>query len=115
MNQANYGGTNWQVETGENNVNHFNIQEEQTPIVGIPNNLPYLGVVEFVGRQQELTELHKVLDREQMTIAAIHGMEGLGKTELALQYARQYQQFYPGGLCWLKAQESDVPIQKATL
>ena len=111
MNQTNYGGTNWQVETGKDNVNHFNTQEEQTPIVGIPSNLPYLGAVEFVGRQEELTALHHLLDRDQMTIAAIQGMGGLGKTELALQYARQYQQFYPGGLCWIKAQESDVPIQ----
>ncbi|MDF5725984.1 MAG: tetratricopeptide repeat protein [Rhizonema sp. PD37] len=35
-------------------------------------------------------------------------MGGVGKTELAIQYARQYEADYPGGICWLSARESDL-------
>ena len=39
-----------------------------------------------------------------MVIAAINGMGGVGKTELAIQYATQHLLDYPGGICWVNAQ-----------
>jgi tetratricopeptide (TPR) repeat protein len=76
---------------------------------GIPQNLPYSGVEEFVGREEELARLHDILQRENSVSvsAAIAGMGGIGKTELALQYARKYfrEGSYPGGICWLRATE----------
>ncbi len=38
-------------------------------------------------------------------------MGGIGKTELALQYALNYDNKYPGGICWLKAREGDIGTQ----
>jgi hypothetical protein len=40
-------------------------------------------------------------------------MGGVGKTELALQYAHLHwqQQTYPGGICWLMAGELDLGTQ----
>ncbi|MEL7330355.1 MAG: tetratricopeptide repeat protein, partial [Cyanobacteria bacterium J06559_1] len=38
-------------------------------------------------------------------------MGGIGKTELARQYARQYAASYPSGRCWLQARELDVASQ----
>jgi hypothetical protein len=35
-------------------------------------------------------------------------MGGVGKTELATQYARQHEADYPGGVCWLYARESNL-------
>jgi ATP/maltotriose-dependent transcriptional regulator MalT len=35
-------------------------------------------------------------------------MGGVGKTELATQYARQHEADYPGGVCWLSARESNL-------
>ncbi len=32
-------------------------------------------------------------------------MGGIGKTELALQYALEHLEIYPGGICWLRARE----------
>jgi tetratricopeptide (TPR) repeat protein len=46
-----------------------------------------------------------------VAISAISGMGGIGKSELALQYAYQHlAPTYPGGICWLKARE-DVGLQ----
>ncbi|MDF5710159.1 MAG: tetratricopeptide repeat protein [Nostoc sp. S4] len=74
--------------------------------------MPLSGVVEFVGREQELQNLHQLLqDNKQVAIAAITGMGGVGKTELALQYAIQQRETYNGGLCWLLAKTGDVGIQ----
>jgi tetratricopeptide (TPR) repeat protein len=43
-----------------------------------------------------------------VAISAVSGMGGVGKTELATQYARQHEADYPGGICWLSARESDL-------
>ncbi|WP_442935981.1 tetratricopeptide repeat protein [Nostoc sp.] len=78
----------------------------------IPQNLPLSVVAEFVGREKELQNLHQLLqDKKQLAITAIVGMGGVGKTELAIQYAKKHLQNYQGGVCWLSAQGIDVIIQ----
>ncbi len=68
--------------------------------------------MEFVGREEELQNLHQLLqDNKQVAIAAIAGMGGVGKTELALQYSIQHRETYNGGLCWLLAKTGDMGIQ----
>jgi len=75
-------------------------------------NIPLSGVVEFVGRETDLQNLHQLLqENEQVVIAAVAGMGGVGKTELALQYARNHRETYKGGICWLLAKVGDVGIQ----
>ena len=67
--------------------------------------------MKFVGRSQELQDLHLFLHQEQqIAIAAIAGMGGIGKTELALQYTIAYRANYQGGICWLQGLE-DVGLQ----
>jgi len=70
--------------------------------------LPVSGVTQFVGRDDDLEKLHKqVQATATVAISAISGMGGIGKTELALQYAYQHLALktYLGGICWLKARE----------
>lgn len=75
-------------------------------------NLPRSGVVEFVGRWEAMAQLHEMLQQgERLAVSAIAGMGGIGKTELALQYALVYKQTYAGGLCWLQARNKDVGTQ----
>ncbi|WP_413201251.1 tetratricopeptide repeat protein, partial [Nostoc piscinale] len=73
-----------------------------------------------MGRDEELQELHKLLQENNqvltersrsVAIAAILGMGGLGKTELALQYAMTQRENYKGGLCWLQAKVEDFGVQ----
>ncbi|MEA5583057.1 tetratricopeptide repeat protein, partial [Nodularia harveyana UHCC-0300] len=69
-------------------------------------------MVKFVGRDEELQKLHQLLqENNQVAIAAIAGMGGLGKTELALQYAMNQHETYKGGLCWLQGKAGDVGVQ----
>ena len=78
----------------------------------IPQNIPR-GVPEFKGRESDLESLHQKLQREKRSsIVAIFGMGGIGKTELALQYAsKYYQNFYSGGVFWLRAREKSISHQ----
>ncbi|MEH2304237.1 NB-ARC domain-containing protein [Nostoc sp.] len=88
-------------------------QNSQPTIKEIHQNIPPAVPFEkFVGREAELQNLHQQLQTsQQVAIVAVAGMGGVGKTELATQYAKQHLQNYQGGVCWLSAQGIDVGIQ----
>jgi tetratricopeptide (TPR) repeat protein len=74
-------------------------------------------VVKFVGREEKLEQLHTQLQQnERIAITAIAGMGGIGKTELALQYAidQKNQGYYPAGLCWLRARDREIATELLT-
>jgi tetratricopeptide (TPR) repeat protein len=81
---------------------------------GFPQNIPNSNTDKFVGRASELERLHQQLQRNnEVVIAAVEGMGGVGKTELAIQYSLLHLQLhtYPGGICWLRAREEDIGLQ----
>nr|WP_322657647.1 tetratricopeptide repeat protein [Dendronalium sp. ChiSLP03b]MDZ8203943.1 tetratricopeptide repeat protein [Dendronalium sp. ChiSLP03b] len=78
-------------------------QKQLTPTKFIPR-----GSVHFVGREQELATLHEDLQRGDYV--AIAGMGGVGKTELATQYARRYQQDY-GGITWFNDRKTNLAAE----
>jgi len=77
----------------------------------------------FTGRGATLLRLHSLMFPAQIGAAAsapsvwLHGMGGLGKTEVAAKYARDFAQAYPGGVFWLRlaAFEPDMPLQAAAV
>jgi hypothetical protein len=79
---------------------------------GIPNNVPRSGVAKFVGREQAIENLHTQLQQGNLvSISAVEGMGGVGKTELAIQYTCRYDAIYTGGICWLFAREFNIGTQ----
>jgi hypothetical protein len=74
-----------------------------------PHNIPISQARKFVGRETEMERLHQLLqDNDVVAITDATGKGGVGKTELATQYARDYLAEYPGGCCWLKSQGADI-------
>jgi tetratricopeptide (TPR) repeat protein len=98
--------TSTKLSTSQSNAVRPTIKE-------IHQNIPLAVPFEkFVGREAELQNLHSSLQASrQVAIVAVAGMGGVGKTELATQYAKQHLQNYQGGVCWLSAQGIDVGIQ----
>jgi tetratricopeptide (TPR) repeat protein len=90
-----------------------NSPSPQVVPVTTPSNLPLSGVVKFVGRDEELVAVHeKLQEAATVAISSVSGMSGVGKTELALQYAysKLREEAYPGGICWIQASVQDVGI-----
>lgn len=104
------------IVTGHSNIvlknaNAEAVQQLLKQPTDIPENLPRSGIVHFVGREHELEILNQQLQQNaQVTMLAIIGMGGLGKTELALQYALKHRQSYQGGICWLQARGVNIGI-----
>jgi hypothetical protein len=75
------------------------------------HNLPNSSCGKFIGRREELQQIHQALNEHK--IISLSGMGGIGKTELALQYAWRewHNETYPGGICWLNALTSDSALQ----
>ena len=82
----------------------------------IPNVVPSVftnlpgrnGAIQFVGREQVLEELHKLL--QENPLVAITGMAGIGKTELAHQYAKKCMRDFQAGICWIRTQDKEEDI-----
>lgn len=72
-------------------------------------HIPYTGVRHFVGRSDELVKIHEKFHQQNaVAISAVAGMGGVGKTELAIKYAREHEADYPGGICWLSARDANL-------
>ena len=96
-------------------INHYAAESSPRPrLTGKVSNVPW-GSRTFVGRDEVLLSLHERLcEEETLAITAIQGMSGIGKTELARQYAQRYINDYSGGLCWVQARDMDVASQIIT-
>lgn len=72
------------------------------------SRIPFHQNKHFIGRGNDLRLLASLLKHEK-SIAAITGMGGIGKTQLATEFAYRYGQYYAGGVYWLScANEENV-------
>jgi tetratricopeptide (TPR) repeat protein len=89
----------------------------------IPDYSPHLPVFyvpfkqkgnEIVGQQDVLEQVRKQLTEGKPTAigqtAAFRGLGGLGKTQLAIEYAYRFRDEYPNGVIWLNA-DQDIDAQ----
>lgn len=86
---------------------NFDKVDSRLPLT-IPHNLPPSSAATFVGRDEQLAALDALLHQEDPTPVIVTGMPGIGKSELALQYAWRYREQYPGGVVWIDAREDDI-------
>ncbi len=71
----------------------------------------------FVGRGDDLARIHELLQKGEavgVRPVAAAGMGGIGKTQLAVQYAYRHRDDYPGGVYWVNAAQ-DVQAEMAEL
>lgn len=75
---------------------------------GVPRGLS----LSFVGRDAELLGLERLVTNESHVRiqAAVEGLAGIGKTELALQLVDRLArtEHFPGGIFWLDAEQTDL-------
>jgi ATP/maltotriose-dependent transcriptional regulator MalT len=61
----------------------------------------------FVARERELADIHKVLSGDgSRRVAVLHGLGGIGKTQLAIAYAKRYRDSY-SAILWLSVKDED--------
>lgn len=80
----------------------------KTGITAAPFTVPFPRNDDFVGRDDDLQKLRAgLLAHRPVGIrpAGLTGMGGIGKTQLAVEYAYRYRDSYPNGVFWIDASE----------
>ncbi|ANZ37624.1 hypothetical protein BBK82_17770 [Lentzea guizhouensis] len=86
---------------------HERILRADEPVTGrqVPRQLP-VGVRNFVGREDELERLD-----EAGGVVVVHGVGGVGKTALALHWAREARERFPDGDLYVNLRGFDQEAQ----
>ncbi|BDA72464.1 hypothetical protein CAL7716_066300 [Calothrix sp. PCC 7716] len=112
VNQDNSTGYQTNVDGGTAYIGNNTIIHPQNKPNAAVKEIPYIGVRHFVGRESELAKIHEALHRgKAYAISAVAGMGGVGKTELAIKYARLYEKNYPGGICWFSVRNGNLATE----
>ncbi|WP_129678301.1 tetratricopeptide repeat protein [Candidatus Chloroploca sp. Khr17] len=91
------------------------------PVAPLPelHRMPFARNPHFVGRTADMLALARALKGEGGTAAlgsaaATTGLGGIGKTNLATEFAHRYGQFFAGGVFWLSfADPANIPLEVA--
>ena len=89
--------------------------EEAPPEAGIlppGSRLPFGRNALFIGRQEDLQTLARLLCTATSRVVVM-GWGGVGKTQLAVEFAHRYGRFFAGGVFWLNASAEDT-LQEPT-
>ncbi len=96
------------IENDSSNTEHHgNKYSQGNYVFNVPYRKKGSGVV---GRESALQKLRKQLLESNGTAigqtASFHGIGGLGKTQLAVEYAYRYKDNYPNGVIWINADQN---------
>ena len=80
----------------------YQLGEEEFPALKTlyRTNLP-IPATQFLGREQELADVRKLLGRDDARLLTLTGAGGSGKTRLALHAAGEVADAYPDGVWWV--------------
>jgi len=81
-------------------VRDLRIDPEAVHTVRWPSNLP-LQRTAFIGREREVANLQKLLNRDDVRLVTLTGPGGIGKTRLALQVVDELSDKFAGGVCFV--------------
>src|SRR5688572_11693037 len=87
-----------------NVAQHFSLQRS-APLPVLAGQTRLFRADKFIGRVDAIWNLYDSLFRDSTTV--LHGMGvvagtgGLGKTQLAIEYAHRFGSAYPGGVYWV--------------
>jgi hypothetical protein len=71
------------------------------------NLVSFPEAIQFVAREKELSKMHELLqDYSSRSCVILHGLGGMGKTQLAITYARRHKEKYTA-IFWLNANDED--------
>jgi AAA+ ATPase superfamily predicted ATPase len=63
-------------------------------------------IEKFVGREEELAEIHNNLNGDGRSTVVLHGLGGIGKTQLAITYAKRYRDSY-SAIFWMNIKDEN--------
>ena len=92
---------------------------DSAPRVSAPprfrRNIPSRGNRPFVGREDLIARLATVLGDPGAgeKVVVLHGEPGVGKSELALEFARRHRDRYRGGAFWVDASTDSIAVHLA--
>jgi tetratricopeptide (TPR) repeat protein len=90
--------------------------EQIPPVRPLPkgSRMPRAPIGNFVGREKELRDLARSLTPGSGSLVGVHaavtGMGGVGKTQLAIEYAHRYGRRYPGGVFWINLEKAEDAV-----
>lgn len=71
------------------------------------NILPFTETGKFVAREKELSNMHELLhSHRNRTSVVLHGLGGIGKTQLAIEYIRRHKEKYTA-VFWVNANDQE--------
>jgi class 3 adenylate cyclase/tetratricopeptide (TPR) repeat protein len=76
-------------------------------VTHISRNWKFDHNLHFVGRSAEMDQLHSRLESPDTRRVAVVGMSGIGKTQIAIEYAKTHLADYPGGVFWIDARDGE--------
>ncbi len=89
-------------------------RDQIPPASALPkgSRMPRASIGNFVGREKELRDLARSLIPGSTVgvHATVTGIGGVGKTQLAIEYAHRYGNRYPGGVFWLNMEKAEDAV-----